>query len=88
MLSACAGATAYPAAEFAIEEGGEWSSRYNIAPSDQVPTVLQDASKPVRHLALMRWGMIPFWAKDPSIGFKTINGMSETAASKPVAFGR
>jgi putative SOS response-associated peptidase YedK len=71
------------AEEFAIEEEVEWSPRYNIAPSDQIPTVLQDTSKPVRHAALMRWGMIPFWAKDPAIGFKTINGMSETAASKP-----
>ena len=71
------------AEEFATEEEVEWSPRYNIAPSDPIPTVLQDASKPVRHLALMRWGMIPFWAKDTSIGFKTINGMSETAASKP-----
>jgi putative SOS response-associated peptidase YedK len=71
------------AEEFAIEEDVEWTPRYNIAPSDQIPTVLQDPSKPVRHLALMRWGLIPFWAKDPAIGFKTINGMSETAASKP-----
>jgi len=68
---------------FAIEEEVEWSPRYNIAPSDHIPTVQQDASKPVRHFTLMRWGLIPFWAKDPAIGFKTINGMSETAASKP-----
>jgi putative SOS response-associated peptidase YedK len=31
----------------------------------------------------MRWGLIPYWAKDPSIGQKTINAMSETAAEKP-----
>ena len=31
----------------------------------------------------MRWGLIPYWAKDPSIGLKTINAMSETAAEKP-----
>jgi putative SOS response-associated peptidase YedK len=73
------------AEQFAIEEEVEWSApRYNIAPSDRVPTVLQDAREPVRHFALMRWGLIPFWAKDPAIGFKTINAMSETAASKPV----
>jgi putative SOS response-associated peptidase YedK len=71
------------AEEFAIEEDVEWSPRYNIAPTDQVPTVRQDAKKPVRHLTLMRWGLIPFWAKDQSIGVRTINGMSETAASKP-----
>src|SRR5579871_3828326 len=71
------------AEKFAIEEEVEWSPRYNIAPSDPILTVRQDATKPVRHLTLMRWGLIPFWAKDPAIGFKTINGMSETAASKP-----
>lgn len=31
----------------------------------------------------MRWGLIPYWAKDPSIGLRTINAMSETAAEKP-----
>ena len=71
------------AQEFATEEELDWSPRFNVAPTDQIPTVVQDASKPIRHLELMRWGLIPSWAKDPSIGFKTINGMSETAASKP-----
>jgi putative SOS response-associated peptidase YedK len=71
------------AEEFAVEEEIEWSARFNIAPTDQVPTIRQDRSEPTRHLALMRWGLIPFWAKDPSIGVKTINGMSETAATKP-----
>jgi putative SOS response-associated peptidase YedK len=69
--------------DFEVEEEVEWSPRYNIAPSDPVLTIRQDPSKPVRHLVLMRWGLIPFWAKDASIGFKTINGMSETAATKP-----
>jgi putative SOS response-associated peptidase YedK len=71
------------AEEFAVEEGIEWYPRYNIAPTDQVPTIRQDRSEPIRHLALMRWGLIPFWANDASIGAKTINAMSETAATKP-----
>lgn len=71
------------AEEFAIEEDVEWNPRYNVAPSDAVPTVVQDIGRPVRHFALMRWGMIPFWAKDPAVGFKMINGVSETAATKP-----
>ena len=41
---------------FATEEEVERSPRYNIVPSDQIPTVLQDASNPVRHLALIHWG--------------------------------
>jgi putative SOS response-associated peptidase YedK len=48
------------AEKFAIEEDLEWTPRYNIAPSDQIPTIRQDATEPVRHVALMRWGMIPF----------------------------
>jgi putative SOS response-associated peptidase YedK len=69
--------------DFALEGEVEWAPRYNMAPTDPVPTIRQDPKNPLRHFALMRWGLIPFWAKDPSIGYKTINGMSETAASKP-----
>jgi putative SOS response-associated peptidase YedK len=45
--------------------------------------IRQDRKEPKRTLALLRWGLIPYWAKDTSIGFKTINAMSETAAEKP-----
>ena len=69
--------------DFAVEDEIEWSPRYNIAPTDPVPVIRQDRKKPVRHFTRMRWGLIPFWAKDIAIGVKTINGMSETAASKP-----
>jgi len=51
--------------------------RYNIAPSQPVPVIRQTANS-VRELSLMRWGLIPSWATDPSIGFKTINARSET----------
>lgn len=55
--------------------------RYNIAPGQTVPVVLQgDAGRVLRP---MKWGLIPSWAKDASIGFKTINARSETAAEKP-----
>jgi hypothetical protein len=47
------------------------------------PVVRQDRKDPKRTFALPRWGLILFWAKDPSIGFKTINAMSDTAAEKP-----
>jgi putative SOS response-associated peptidase YedK len=69
--------------DFAVEDPVEWSPRYNIAPTDMVPTIRQDRKNPVRHFTLMRWGLIPFWAKDCAIGLRTINAMSETAASKP-----
>ncbi len=69
--------------DFALDGEVEWSPRYNIAPTDPVPTIRQDAKNPGRHFTLMRWGLIPFWAKDPGIGVKTINAVSETAAEKP-----
>jgi putative SOS response-associated peptidase YedK len=68
---------------FGLEEALEWSPHYNIAPTQQLPTIRQDAKKPRRVWATARWGLIPSWAKDPSIGFRTINAMSETAAEKP-----
>ena len=68
---------------FDTAEEVDWEPRYNIAPSQQVGIVRQDRIKPERHLSLARWGLIPFWAKDPNIGFKTINARSETAPSKP-----
>jgi putative SOS response-associated peptidase YedK len=58
----------------------DWNPRYNIAPTQPVLTIRQDAREPVRKLSAMRWGLIPSWAKDPSIGDKTINARAETIA--------
>jgi putative SOS response-associated peptidase YedK len=69
--------------DFAVDGEIEWSQRYNIAPSDIVPTIRQDRHHPVCKAVPARWGLIPSWTKDASIGFKTINAVSETAASKP-----
>ena len=55
--------------------------RYNIAPSQPIVTVRQDASKPTRALSTMRWGLVPSWAKDMSMGYKTINARAETVAT-------
>jgi putative SOS response-associated peptidase YedK len=46
-------------------------------------TIRQHPSEPKRIFRLMRWGLIPYWAKESSIALKTINAMSETAAEKP-----
>lgn len=54
--------------------------RYNIAPSQAVPVVI---SRSPRALVMMQWGLVPFWAKDPSIGSRMINARSETVASRP-----
>ena len=55
-------------------------AQYNIAPTQQVLTVVNDGE---RHGELMRWGLIPFWAKDSKIGSRMINAVGATAATKP-----
>lgn len=54
--------------------------RYNVAPTQDVVTVLNDGEP---HLDLLRWGLIPSWAKDASIGSRMINARAETLAEKP-----
>ena len=53
---------------------------YNIAPTESVLTVRNIDG---RELAYMKWGLIPFWAKDPKIGARMINARAETVAEKP-----
>src|ERR1700694_2535136 len=56
---------------------------WNSTRTQKVLIVRQNRNEPNRTFSVVRWGLIPAWAKDASIGFKTINGMSETAAEKP-----
>ena len=56
------------------------SPSYNIAPSQKV-VIINDEG--VRQLIQSKWGFIPSWAKDPSIGNKMINARSETVSEKP-----
>lgn len=55
-------------------------SRFNIAPSQPVAVITNDNPK---RLTLLRWGLIPSWAKDDTIGNNLINARSETASEKP-----
>ena len=61
----------------------DWSPRYNIAPTQYVAVIRQNPKEPVRELSVMKWGLIPSWAKDPSGAARMINARSETASSKP-----
>jgi putative SOS response-associated peptidase YedK len=54
--------------------------RYNIAPTQDVPIVISDSPN---QLVMMRWGLIPFWAKDEKIGSRLINARAETVSTKP-----
>jgi putative SOS response-associated peptidase YedK len=61
----------------------DWIPRYNVAPTQPVPIIRQHPKEPLRDLSLVRWGLIPSWAKDASGAAGMINARSETAASKP-----
>jgi putative SOS response-associated peptidase YedK len=66
-----------------LSDFDNWEPRYNIAPTQAVPLVRQYSREEPPRLSLLRWGLIPSWAKDPGIGAQTINARSETVASKP-----
>ena len=61
----------------------ELTPRYNIAPTQSVATVRASPQGEGRELALLHWGLIPFWAKEKKIGNRMINARSETVAEKP-----
>ncbi|MDH4193605.1 MAG: SOS response-associated peptidase [Nitrospirota bacterium] len=58
-------------------------SRYNIAPSQLVACVRTNPESLERECVELQWGLVPSWAKDPSIGNKMINARAETVAEKP-----
>jgi putative SOS response-associated peptidase YedK len=61
----------------------DWEARYNIAPTQPVPIIRQNPTQTVRELSMMRWGLVPSWAKDTSGAASMINARSETASTKP-----
>jgi putative SOS response-associated peptidase YedK len=56
---------------------------WNVARTDPLPIVRLDAKEKQRLLEIMRWGLIPYWAKDIKIGFSTINARAEEVETKP-----
>ena len=56
---------------------------WNLAPTDPLPVVHYDAKAGERSLDVMRWGLIPFWAKDIKISFSTFNARGEDVETKP-----
>jgi putative SOS response-associated peptidase YedK len=76
---------AHPAAialAFGLEHPPAIRPRYNVAPMQDVPIVRLNAHG-ARELVQVRWGLVPRWAKDPSIGNRMINARGETVATKP-----
>jgi putative SOS response-associated peptidase YedK len=72
----------------------ELEADFNMAPTKLAPVVIarpSDDGPPTRELLTAKWGLVPSWAKDPSIGNRMINARSETVAEKPAfkkAFGK
>ncbi|MGH3826025.1 MAG: SOS response-associated peptidase [Pseudonocardiaceae bacterium] len=74
-------------------EGAAPSRAYNVAPTTPVLTVVArhprdpsgvpDPDRTVRAIRVMRWGLVPHWAKDPAVGSRLINARAQSAASKP-----
>ena len=70
------------AALFGVDNALPVEARYNIAPTNFVAAVRENDEQQ-RELAMFRWGLVPFWAKDPAIGNRMINARAETVAEKP-----
>jgi putative SOS response-associated peptidase YedK len=67
-----------------FEQNKDWTPKYNIAPTTQIPIVLTENG--ARHLELMRWGLVPSWAKE--IGqFSTFNARDDGLTGKPMFRG-
>lgn len=72
------------ASQFELDPGFELAPlepRYNVAPSQDVATVREDADRR-RVVSFERWGLVPHWAKDPAIGNRMINARAESVATK------
>lgn len=73
-----------------LGESVELRQRFNVAPTDTVPCVTTTQEGEPRG-ELLRWGLVPHWAKDPDLGAKLLNARGETVAEKPAfrdAFAR
>lgn len=64
---------------------------WNLAPTDPIPIVRRDRDDGLRRLDVVRWGLLPYWAKDPKLSYSTINARCEEIDKKPAfreAFAR
>ena len=71
------------AGRFGLEEVPDLRPRYNIAPTQIVVIIRVDRDTLQKRFAQVKWGLIPFWAKDTATGNRLINARGESAAEKP-----
>ena len=73
---------------FRLRPDADVAPDWNVAPTKDVPAIVEEPDSeggpPVRVLRRMRWGLIPWWADDPSVASRHINARAETVAEKPV----
>lgn len=69
-------------ARFGLDECAEFAPRYNIPPGTDIP-VIRQSPEGRRVLHLLRWGLVPRWAKDADIGARLVNARGESIAEKP-----
>ena len=67
---------------FGVSNAPDIERRYNIAPTQYIATIRPNPQG-AKEVVMLRWGLVPFWAKDPSIGNRMINARAETVAEKP-----
>lgn len=70
------------AALFGVADARPVEARYNIAPTQYIAAIREGLGEG-REMVMLRWGLVPFWARDPSIGNRMINARAETVAEKP-----
>jgi putative SOS response-associated peptidase YedK len=68
---------------FGFAERPNLQARYNIAPGQAVPVVRMSANGQGRELAMLSWGLIPFWSKETKIAHKCVNARAESLATAP-----
>jgi putative SOS response-associated peptidase YedK len=68
---------------FELPNWPETPPRYNIAPSQEVSAVIRTRETAAREFRSFRWGLVPSWAKDSTLGNRLINARAETVAVKP-----
>jgi putative SOS response-associated peptidase YedK len=66
-----------------VEVPAELAPRYNVAPAQEVAAVRVLVQGQGRRVQLLHWGLVPSWAKDTKIGYRTINARSESVETKP-----
>ncbi|MGA8670261.1 MAG: SOS response-associated peptidase [Terracidiphilus sp.] len=66
-----------------FEDESLYAPSYNVAPQTFQPVVRLERETGARELTVMRWGLVPYWAKDSKVGFSTINAKAETVVTSP-----